>query len=86
MENKTVPYIAFESELARMERIIKRLCIILAVLVVLLVGSNGAWLWYESQFSKQVTTTTVEADATDGGNAVVNGSGEVNINGTRESN
>jgi hypothetical protein len=49
---------------------------------VLLVGTNCAWLWYESQF-ETVETTTEEytSDAADGGVAIANGDGEVNVNG-----
>ena len=66
------------------ERMTKRLWVTILVLIFLLVGTNGAWLWYESQF-EETTTTTYEADATDGGNAVINGDGSVNINGESES-
>lgn len=45
-----VPYIVHESAMARNERTIKRLWILLIMTVALLVGTNGAWLWYESQF------------------------------------
>lgn len=45
-----VPYIVHESDMARLERTIKRLWILLILLIVLLVGSNVAWLAYESQF------------------------------------
>lgn len=81
---EAVPYIVHESAMARSERAAKRLWIVIILLIVLLVGSNCAWLWYESQF-EEVTTTTYEADATDGGNAVINGDGSVNINGECES-
>ena len=66
------------------ERMVARLWVTILVLIFLLVGTNGAWLWYESQF-EETTTTTYEADATDGGNAVINGDGSVNINGESES-
>lgn len=66
------------------ERMVKRLWVTILILIFLLVGTNGAWLWYESQF-EETTTTTYEADATDGGNAVINGDGSVNINGESES-
>lgn len=66
------------------ERMVTRLWVTILVLIFLLVGTNGAWLWYESQF-EETTTTTYEADATDGGNAVINGDGSVNINGESES-
>lgn len=77
-----IPYIVHESAMARMERQLKRLWITILVLIVLLVGTNGIWIWYESQFEDVVTTTTtIEADATDGGNAIANGDGSVLVNG-----
>ncbi len=58
-----VPYIVHESAMARNERTIKRLWILLIMTVALLVGTNGAWLWYESQFDVVETTeVTQEAD------------------------
>lgn len=79
-EPESVPYIAHEAAMARMERQAKRLWIAVLLLIVLIVGTNAAWLYYEISFEDSVTTT-YEADATDGGNAIVNGDGEVNING-----
>ena len=43
---------------ATMERTIRRLWILALVLVILLVGTNVAWLWYESQFETVLTTET----------------------------
>ena len=79
--DKDISYVAFESVCARFERTIKRLWIVVILLTVLLVGTNCAWLWYEAQFSKEVTTETYTSDATDGGVAIANGDGEVNVNG-----
>ena len=82
MEHKDISYVVFESICSRLERTIKRLWILTVILVVLLVGTNCAWLWYESQF-ETVETTTEEytSDAADGGVAIANGDGEVNVNG-----
>lgn len=68
--------------MARQERTIKRLWIALILVIVLLVGSNCAWLWYESQFSDEVTTTeSYEANAENDGVAIANGDGGVTYNG-----
>ena len=72
------PFIVHESALARQERTIKRLWILVILLIALLAGSNGAWIWYESQFEDVVTTETYESNAEDGGVAIVNRDGEVN--------
>lgn len=80
-EVKTIPYAAHESAMVRAERSAKRLWILIILLVLLLVGTNIAWLVYESQYEVIETTETYEADATDGGNAIINGNGSVEING-----
>ena len=45
---ESVPYIAHESSMARMERQIKRLWIALIVVIAMLFASNAGWLIYES--------------------------------------
>lgn len=86
-EIKDVPYMVHEDAMIRSERHIRRLWILCILLVALLVGTNGAWLWYESQFMDSVTTTSIESNATDGGNAtgIIGDSNEVNY-GESESN
>ena len=80
--DKDISYVAFESVCTRFERTIKRLWIVVILLTVLLVGTNCAWLWYNSQFdTMEQTTETYASDATDGGVAIANGDGEVNVNG-----
>lgn len=82
---ESIPYVAYELSMARAERTAKRLWITILTLIFLLVGSNCLWLYYEMSF-EDVVTTTYEADAEDGGNAVINGEGSVNINGESEGN
>lgn len=76
-----VPYIAYEAAMARLERIIKRLWIIIIILIVLLAGTNAAWIYYEAQWEEVTTVESYQAEADNGGNAVINGNGEVTING-----
>jgi hypothetical protein len=54
------------------------------LLIVLLVGSNIAWLIYESQFEYFETSVTQEAENADGGDIYLNGTGEQTINGQSE--
>lgn len=63
MDNKNIPYIAFEAEMARHERTIKRLLIALAVAVALVFVSNLAWLWFFNQFDYATETVTQELDS-----------------------
>jgi len=71
---KEIPYIVFESEMARLERIIKKQFALIIVAVVFLVGTNACWLWYENQFIDEVTVTQ-END--DGYNNYVDGDGTI---------
>lgn len=71
--NENIPYIVFEGEMARQERHIKRLWLVILILIALLAGSNAGWIYYESQFEDSVVTQDIQA--TDGSDAVVNGTG-----------
>lgn len=76
-----VPYIAHESAQARQERTIKRLWILCIVIFLAFVISNGAWVYYDSQFETSITKIQAEQDAQGGNNYVVNGNyGETESN------
>lgn len=62
-----VPYAAFEAVSARAERNIRRLAFIIIFLILALIGSNIAWLCYESQFDDVTTDQTVTQDTEGGG-------------------
>ena len=63
---ENVPYIVHESSMARMERQIKRLWITVLALIVMLAGTNGAWLLYNSQFETVETVMEeYQSDAID---------------------
>lgn len=81
-DHKDVPYIVHESIMARMERMIKRLWILCIILILLLAGTNGAWIWYENQFMDESLTVTQDLDSGNGGDAVINDG--VHINGESE--
>lgn len=77
MEDKHIPFIAFESEMARHERIIKRLLVALIASIALLFVSNVAWLWFFNQF--EFHTETVMFDTEDGGdNSYIGNDGVIN--------
>lgn len=66
MDNpKDVSYIVYEGTMARLERTIKRLIIVLAIAVTMLFASNMAWLYVWNQYDY----TDVTIDSQDGGNA-----------------
>ena len=70
---KDVPYIAHESAVARLERVIKRMWVLVLSLIILFVASNAAWIYYESQFETTETTIEAKQETTDGNNYAVGG-------------
>lgn len=68
-----IPYYAHEGEMARAERMNKRLWIVILVLIICLVGTNAGWIVYESQLADEVITQEVD---TGEGTAVVSGTGD----------
>lgn len=80
-EQINIPFIAFEGATSRLERSNRRLWIVILVLIVALIGTNAGWLIYESQFED--ITITQEAE-NDGGDIVMNGEGDLTINGQSE--
>ena len=75
---KDVPYIVYESEAARHERTVRRLLTALLITILLMVGTNMAWLyvWNQYDFSSEEYTIENEQD----GNANLLGAG-ANANG-----
>ena len=65
--------IAHEASMARMERQGKRLLIAVLLLIVLLVGTNAAWLYYENQF-KDIEIVQENAD---GYNSFIGNDGDI---------
>lgn len=55
-----------ESEVARLERVIKRLWILCIIIFVAFVVSNAMWIRYESQYEDTVITKTVETESDNG--------------------
>ena len=70
---ESVPYLVHESDMSRLERQCKRLWVVILVLIFLLVGSNCAWLWYESQFETVETVQEVVQEADNGENHFIGG-------------
>lgn len=70
---KDVPYIVYEGEMARSERRHKRDFIIIIILIVALVLSNAAWIYYESQWE----TISVTQENDDGYNNYIGNDGDI---------
>lgn len=83
---KDVPYVVFESELARLERIIHRQFVLIVIAVLLLVGTNAYWIYYESQFQEiTATEVTQDVDSGDGGDSIINDGVRINGEGETDS-
>ena len=79
---KDVPYIVYESEAARHERTVKRLLTALIITILLMVGTNMAWLYVFNQYDITSETVTIENDGdAEGSNLIgagANASGVIN--------
>lgn len=76
-ENRNVPYIVYESAMARAERTIKRLTTIAIIAIVLMFVSNFAWMYERSKFD----TISYEQDGEGVNNVNLGTQGDV-LNGT----
>ena len=78
---KDVPYIVHECAVARLERVIKRMWVLVLSLIILLFVSNAAWIWYESQTDE----IRIEQDNESGYNNFVGNDGDI-YNGETDNN
>ena len=75
--SEAVPFIVHEGMMARAEITIKRLWITILLLIVLLVGTNAGWIWYQSQFEYYQTTQGVTQESDYGDNSFIGGDVDV---------
>ena len=80
---ETIPYMAHEFAMVRMERQVKRLWIALIVCICLIFASNAAWLVYESQYETLEYSCDYQQDG-QGTNIIGNGN-DVNNGAKTES-
>ena len=66
MENKTVPYLVYESAQARAERRDKRFIIALIIVTAMLFVSNLIWVYEWTQYDYTSEDSSVTVDAQDG--------------------
>ena len=77
--DKDVPYIVYESEAARHERTVKRLLTALLITILLMVGTNMAWLYVFNQYDITSEEITVEGQEAANANYMgANASGVIN--------
>jgi hypothetical protein len=74
VEYPPVPFVVHENMRAQMDLQIRRLIRVIVLLVVLLVGSNMAWLFYEEQFE----TVRVQQENDRGINNFIGNDGDIN--------
>lgn len=79
--DKDVPYIVYESEAARHERTVKRLITALLIAILLIVGSNLAWLYVWNQYDFSSESYTVESNEDGNSNMLQAGMNGVINNG-----
>lgn len=65
--------------MARMERQAKRLWITVLVLIFLLVGTNGAWLWWNNQW-ETVESWEITQENEGGNNNYIGNDGDITNN------
>ena len=75
VNHQVVPYLAHESAMVRMERIIRRQWILIIIMIVVLLATNSAWLYYESQM--EAVTVEQEAEADGKSTVILNNSGSI---------
>ena len=78
---KDVPYIVHEGAVARLERVIKRLWVLVLALIILLCASNAAWILWESQFEE----VRIEQENESGYNNFIGNDGDI-YNGKTDNN
>ena len=78
---KDVPYIVHECAVARLERVIKRMWVLVLLLIILFVASNGAGILWESQY--QTIETTITQENADGYNNYIGNDGDI-VNGNAD--
>lgn len=78
--NNTIPFVAFESALDRLERANKRYALIVIILIVVLAVSNGIWLWAWMQYDYVSESTEIETG--DGIANYVGSDGDITVNAT----
>lgn len=85
MDEQKIPYIAYESVLARHERTVKRLIISICLAVLLIVISNVCWLyaWCQYDYESEETTTSTTTVQQDGKGQNVYGDNNSVNNGSK---
>lgn len=79
-----IPYYVHEMEMTRLERINKRLWILILIVFLALIGTNAGWIIYESQFDTYSYEQETRADNAPAVGIINTGEGDVTYNGDGE--
>ena len=80
----SVPYVAYESSMVRLERTNRRVWILCIILIIALLATNIGWIIYESQW-QYVDSTQIEAEQ-DGSGVNIVGNGDIHYGPESDSN
>lgn len=75
VNHQSVPYLVHEGSMVRMERTNRRQWILIILLIVALIATNSAWIYYESQM--EAVTVEQEAEADGESTVILNNSGSI---------
>lgn len=70
-EVMNIPYFVAEGMIDRQSKTIRRLWVMCLLLIVLLVGTNALWLYYESQFMYVEETVEQDIDTGEGDSTII---------------
>lgn len=70
-EVMNIPYFVVEGMIDRQSKTIRRLWVMCLLLIVLLVGTNALWLYYESQFMYIEETVEQDIDTGEGDSTII---------------
>lgn len=75
--DKDIPYIAFEGQMARNERTMKRLIIALIVTIVLMALTNAMWLYAWTMYDYADATSEVSIETSEGNANYIGNDGDI---------
>lgn len=71
----SVPYIVYEGEMARQERMVKRLFIALVFSIAVIFATNAVWIWLWNQYD--YVDEAVDIDNEDGNANYIGNDGDI---------
>lgn len=79
---QSIPYIAYEAECTRHDRVVKRLVAIIVVCIALIFASNAVWLWFWNQYDYAVEYEEVDYSQNGRGINIIGDENEVEQDGS----